>query len=631
MIYFVSNTNSLSPNFQSCTIDDVVIYCADKKVLGVDTETEGFDFTCKKMIMFQIGDADNQYIIDTRFVSIEPLRKILESKEIIKIFHNAKFDYKFIKKWANITCEGIYDTFLTELVISCGKSLGYGLKDLCKRYLNVELNKEVRNLFIGLTGQPFTDDQIIYGAKDVEYLCKIKDLQQPDIERYKLENVVQLENEAVKSFADMEYNGLELDVESWKKLEDLNTDKADTLLNQLDLMVKQDKRLDKFVAKYIQADMFTPVEDLRKINIKWTSPKQVLEVFQTLLPDLDNVNGKAMYKHRFKFPLIDKYVKYKEAMKLCTSYGDAFFKNLKGDNKIHTSFHQILDTGRVSSSKPNMQQIPADNSFRNCFTAPEGWSYVSADYSSQELNVIAFGSKDPVWLKALEEGQDLHSTCAELVYGDKWISSAEGDCAYLSRKLKCNCPMHKKLRTNVKTINFGLAYGMGPNKLADTLNISIDNAKILIEKYFEAFPAIKGFLDKLGNFGKRYGYIKTFPPYNRKRWFTNWYPRIWDNKSSSMELGSIERASKNTPIQGASADMTKKALILLRDLIKQNKLENQVKLVMTVHDQIDTICETSFAPSWGRLMKMTMEEAANEIVTNGLLKAEVSIASCWEK
>jgi DNA polymerase I-like protein with 3'-5' exonuclease and polymerase domains len=98
-----------------------------------------------------------------------------------------------------------------------------------------------------------------------------------------------------------------------------------------------------------------------------------------------------------------------------------------------------------------------------------------------------------------------------------------------------------------------------------------------------------------------------------------------------MELGSIERASKNTPIQGASADMTKKALVLLRNLIKQNKLEDQVKLVMTVHDQIDSICETKFAPSWGRLMKMTMEEAAKEIVTNGLLEAEVSIASCWEK
>ena len=120
MIYFISNTKSLNPNFTDATIDDVVEYCKSKKVLGVDTETEGFDFTCKKMIMFQIGDTNNQYIIDTRFVSIEPLREILESNDIVKIFHNAKFDYKFIKKWANIACEGIYDTFLVELIISCG-------------------------------------------------------------------------------------------------------------------------------------------------------------------------------------------------------------------------------------------------------------------------------------------------------------------------------------------------------------------------------------------------------------------------------------------------------------------------------------------------------------------------------
>ena len=629
MIYFISNTQSLSPNFESATIDDVVNYCKDKKVLGVDTETEGFDFTTKKMIMFQIGDTDNQYIIDTRFISIEPLREILEDKNIIKIFHNAKFDYKFIKKWSDITCEGIYDTFLVELVISCGKSLGYALKDLCKRYLNVELNKDVRNQFIGLTGQPYKNDQIVYGAKDVEYLCKIKELQLPTIQKYKLENVVKLENEVVKSFADIEYNGLDLDIEAWKKLEDLNTDKAVNLVEQLDVMIKQDHRLQKFVAKYIQADMFTPIEELRDIDVKWTSPKQVLEVFQTIIPKLDNVNGKQMYKYRFKYPLIDKYVKYKEAMKLCTSYGEAFFKNLSSDNKIHTNFHQILDTGRVSSSKPNMQQIPADNSFRNCFIAPDGWSFVSADYSSQELNVIAFGSKDPVWLEALEEGQDLHSTCAELVYGDQWLTSGEDDCAYFAKKEKCNCPSHKKLRTNVKTINFGLAYGMGPNKLSDTLNIELEAAKTLIEKYFEAFPAIKGFLEKLGNFGKKYGYIKTFPPYNRKRWFTNWYPRIWDNKSSSMELGSIERASKNTPIQGASADMTKKALVMMRNHIKMTR--TPVKLVMTVHDQIDTICRDDYLDKWTVNMKELMEDAALEIVTNGLLKAEVTVSNCWEK
>ena len=628
MIYTVGSTALIS-TYSECSIEYVAEYCASKTVLGVDTETEGLDFTSKKMIMLQIGDEDTQFVIDTRFVSIEPLRDILESRDIIKIFHNAKFDYKFIKRWADIECEGIYDTFLTEIVISCGKKLGYGLKDLCKRYLNVELNKDVRNQFIGLSGQPFNDSQINYGAKDVEYLCKIKTLQQPTIETYKLQNVVDLENEAVLGFADIEYNGLDLDVESWKKIESINTTKAETLAFNLDQVLTEDTRLAKFVSKYVQSDMFLPLDDIRKVKVKWTSPKQVLEVFKVLISKLDNVNGKVLYNYRWKFPIIDTYIEYKEAMKLCTSYGDAFFKNLAGDNKIHTNFHQILDTGRVSSSKPNMQQIPADNIYRNCFIAPDGWSFVSADYSSQELNVIAFGSKDPVWLKALEEGQDLHSTCAELVYGEQWLTSGEEDCVYMSKKEKCSCPSHKKLRTNVKTINFGLAYGMGPNKLADTLNIDVDDAKLLIEKYFEAFPAIKGFLEKLGNFGKRYGYIKTFPPYNRKRWFVNWYPKIWDNKSSSMELGSIERASKNTPIQGASADMTKRALVLMREYISYNDVP--VKLVMTVHDQIDTICREDWLEVWTRDMKHLMEVAAKEIVTNGLLKAEVSVSNCWEK
>ena len=519
---------------------------------------------------------------------------------------------------------------MTERVLNCGKDdVKYGLKDVCKKYLNVELNKEVRNQFIGLTGQPFREDQVVYGAKDVEYLVMVRRKQLPLIDQHKLNNVVDLENRVVTAFADIEYNGLDLDSEKWKEIEAVNMDKANKLESDLDDMVKNDHRVKHFVSKYIQTDMFTPTEEIRDVDIKWTSPKQVLSVFKCIVPKLENVNGKQMYKYRFKYPLIDKYVKYKEAMKLCTSYGDAFFKNLSSDKRIHTNFHQILDTGRVSSSKPNMQQIPADNIYRNCFTAPDGWSFVSADYSSQELNVIAFGSKDPVWIEALKNGEDLHSTCAELVYGEQWLNGAEDDCAYLSRKNKCNCPTHKKLRTNVKTINFGLAYGMGPNKLSDTLNISLDAAKELIEKYFQAFPAIKGFLDKLGNFGKKYGYIKTFPPYNRKRWFSTWYPRIWDNKSSMIELGSIERASKNTPIQGASADMTKLALVLMRDYIKMTGVP--VKLVMTVHDQIDTICDNEYLSMWTDKMKELMELAANRIVTNNLLKAEVTVSNCWEK
>ena len=629
MIYFVSETTSSSPQFRLKGIDDVVDYCSSKDVLGVDTETEGFDFTCKKLIMFQIGDQDNQFIIDTRFVSIEPLRDVLENKEITKIFHNAKFDLKFIRKWFNIQCEGIYDTFLAERVLHCGKKIGYSLKDLCKRYLDVELNKEVRNQFIGLKGQPYRDDQIVYGAKDVEYLCKLRELQLIKISEYKLENVISLENNAVLALTDIEYNGLNINREAWEELAKHSEKESIEIAFELDDMILSNKLFSDFVLDAIQSDLFIAADDIRKINVKWTSPTQVLKVFNKLIPKLENVNGKELYKYRRKFKLIDKYIVYKEKMKLATSYGKDFFKFVSSDGKVHTNFNQILDTGRIASSNPNMQQIPANNKFRNCFIAPDGWCFVSSDYSSQELNVIAFGSKDPVWINALEKGQDLHSVCAELVYGDEWLTSAEDNCVFLKRKVKCSCLKHVNLRNNVKAINFGLAYGMGPNKLSDSLGISLSQAKELIETYFKEFPKIKEFLNKLGTFGKRYGYIKTFPPYNRRRWFPGWYPKIWNSVDKKMEVGSIERASKNTPIQGASADMTKLALHLIREYIKMT--DAPVKIVMTVHDQIDTICQIEYAKSWVSKMTELMELAALQVVTNGLLKADTNFSKLWQK
>jgi len=170
---------------------------------------------------------------------------------------------------------------------------------------------------------------------------------------------------------------------------------------------------------------------------------------------------------------------------------------------------------------------------------------------------------------------------------------------------------------------------MGANKLAETLQIDKENAEQLITDYFTAFPAIEGFLEKLGNFGKQFGYIKTFPPYNRRRWFSGWYAKMYNSRDNMQELASIERASKNTPIQGASADMTKRALLLMRGYIREFNMP--VKLVMTVHDQIDTICQDNYVEEWTQTMKGLMEEAAKEIVTNGLLKAEVTVADCWEK
>ena len=614
-IRFIGSSSPLN-DIPTATIQECQAYCESKTVLGVDTETEGFDFTCKKLIMFQIGDRDRQYVIDTREVSIEPLRHVLESDKIIKILHNAKFDYKFIKMWAGISMEEMYDTFLTERVINCGKQdYGYSLARCVERYLGKTLDKETRNKFIGLKGQPFTVDQITYGANDVVYLLDIREKQLGLLHTYELQQVARLENKVVKVFSEIEYEGLMIDKDKWTAMAEENVKLAYEQELNLDDIVLEHPLLQHYRVP-VQVDMFASMDEVRRTHIKWSSPLQILELFQNLVPNLEDVNGKKLNKHRYKHKLIDEYIRYKERTKLANAYGTKFFNYVNGDGRVHTNFSQILDTGRVSSSKPNMQQIPSDNTFRNCFIAPEGWVFVSSDYSSQELNVIAYGSQDPVWLEALEKGLDLHGVCADLVFEDKW-RDADADAK-------------KKLRTQIKAINFGLAYGMGPFKLADTLQISKAEAEDLIEKYFTEFPNIRDFLTKLGTFGTRNGYIRTFKPFKRRRWFDNWFPKIWNDRSMFQEFGSIERASKNTPIQGSSADMTKLALIYIHREIQESWADT-VKIVMTVHDQIDCVCREDVAEAWSVRMTELMEKAAKVIIPNGLLKADTNISATWEK
>ena len=632
-IYFVGSSPSLIPSsFNVCTIDDAVSYLSTKKILGVDTETEGFDFTCKKLLMLQIGDAERQYVIDCRTLSKEDKDKlipILEDEDVVKILHNAKFDYKFIKHYIHADMNNIHDTYLCEKVLHCGKTdYGFGLAKLVKRYLNKDLDKSVRNRFVQSSSTPFTDDQIIYGAKDIEYLIDIYYQQVDLLKMQNLKAVAGLENYAVVVFSEIEYNGLEIDREQWKKLADRNKQESFQISKHLDTLLLSYPEFSHYKAKK-QLDLFLSEEELKDSTVNWDSPSQTLKIFQTLFPKIEDVNGKKLAPYRYKHPLIDEYIKYKEKSKLASAFGVNFDSYISCDGKVHTNFQQILDTGRVSSSEPNMQQIPATNEYRNCFVCPPGWVFVSSDYSSQELNVIAYGSGDPVFLKALRNNEDLHSVCAELVFGQVWHAAAEADCAFNKTNQKCECKEHKKLRTQVKTINFGLAYGMGPKKLSETINCTTQEAKDLIDKYFKAFPKIKKFLNDQGEFGKRYGYVTTFHPFYRKRWFDNWTPKMYSDRDSFMELGSIERASKNTPIQGSSADMTKLALVYLHRTIKKHGYP--VKIVMTVHDQIDTICPEEFAQEWKEHMTREMENAANKIIRNGLLKADTSVTKVWSK
>lgn len=614
-------------------LDQCIAYCSSKKILAIDTETSGLDFLDDSLLLFQIGDSDAQFVIDCTTIPLTPLVPLLSDSSIQKVFHNVKFDYKFIRQGLGIQIENVYDTMLAEAVLHCGKkNFSKSLSATAERHLGITLSKAEQNSFIGQTEDVhFTLSQIEYAAKDIEILLQIKDSQDKAISVSQLERVVRLENYASLAFADIEFNGIAIDKDVWLKTAETVGKELSTLEDDLYQMILSDPMFSEFIPKSFNLSLFDTEEDSRINNLKntfsFSSPKQVLKLFNTIDESLDSVNGKLLLTIKNKHEIIGKYITFKEKEKLYNAYGPSFLeKYLKSDGKIHTSFNQILDTGRVSSRDPNMQQIPADNTYRNAFVADDGYVFASSDFSSQELCIIATGSQDPVWIQALETGQDLHSVCAELVFDTRWSDAAESNCKFYSKnKAKCDCPKHGKLRTQVKSINFGLAYGMSAHKLSDTLQITLPEAEELIEKYFTAFPRIKNFLTKLGNFGTSNGYIKTFKPYGRVRWFPKWEPYMRD----MVEFGSIERASKNTPIQGTGADMTKEALVIIRKYILQNNLP--VKLVMTVHDQIDTIVHADYADQWKRDMQALMERAALTTIPNGLLKSDTNLSLTWEK
>jgi DNA polymerase I-like protein with 3'-5' exonuclease and polymerase domains len=616
-------------------MEDVLAFIAENPVLGVDTETTGLDFIDEKVIMFQIGNAEHQYIIDTRGISIEPLREYLESRETLKIFHNAKFDLNFIRSSFGIECENVHDTMLCEQILHCGrKSKRYNLPAVLKDYVGVEMVKGVRIEFLSIGSNPYTLNQIVYGALDVQHLNTIYTKQMELVEQHHLGNVVKLENNCVHALADMEYNGMGLNTEAWLKNSETSKENLEASLAELDNFIQVDETFAEFKMNYFQSDFFLAVEEIRKTELKWSSPKQVLEVLRKVLPDLENVNGKELLVYAHKHDIIKKYIKYKEYSKLYSSYGPTFLKHIRSDNHIHTSFKQILETGRTSSRNPNMQQIPGNNLYRNCFEPKQSdYVFVSADYSSQELCIIAHGSQDPVWLEALSKGQDLHSICAHLVYGKKWEDAADLTCNFFAQgkdgemnQAKCDCKKHGKLRKGIKAINFGLAYGAGATSIADQLQIEEKAAEKLIKDYFKTFPSIKKFLTNLGNQGKAQGYIRTMSPYFRLRWFENHADYLAGN---FREGGVIERASKNTPIQGTGSDMVKEALILVRRHIKDNDLP--VKIVMVVHDQIDTIVQKDYAEEWEGELQALMERAALTIIPNGMLKADPQSSRVWEK
>jgi DNA polymerase I-like protein with 3'-5' exonuclease and polymerase domains len=385
-------------------------------------------------------------------------------------------------------------------------------------------------------------------------------------------------------------------------------------------------------------------------TINWNSTYQVLPLIQCV----ERVNDlSAESLGRTSHPIVADYEEYKDTAKLLSSFGEKWIeKYVEPDGKVRTSFRQILATGRTSSSGPNLQQLPKNkrvgNKYRNAFILPPKWKWVSTDFVSEELVIVAYLSQETVWLEALSKGCDLHSSVAEVVFKKKWKDAATSTCEFYhphvddkgvlwpaySRK-KCNCNAHKYLRDATKTVNFMLVYGGSHFKLASTLRITVPEAQQIIEDYFKALPKLKKVLDYLGEFGITKGYIQTIWPYYRRRWFPNWqfYTRFIDAHLQSAQfhggLGEIERASKNTPVQGSGGDILKLSIRNVYNYIHDNDLSSKVHLKMEVHDSLDTAAKEEYAEEWSIIQSRLMEDAGRVLIPTGILKTDTTLTVRW--
>jgi DNA polymerase-1 len=539
-------------NIKESSVEECLDYFKTINTIAIDTETQGKDVFNHKIISLQIGDLNRQYFIDTRYISIKHFKDLLESK--LCLVHNAKFDYKFLKH-SGVVIENIYDTMLAECVLYCGyEKYGYGLKDLVKRYLNINLDKTTRNEFLKVKDLDFTTRQIEYACDDIKHLFAIRDKQLLRAQEYNLEYTINLENNAVKALADIEYNGMYLNREKWLSNTQNFQKELELIKTQLDAIVESEPKLQKLIPRGIQGNLFGFEE--RKLNINYSSPLQIKEIFKLLGYSVDSTDDRTLTNFTNKHPLFSKLQEYREKAKIISTYGEGFLDYInKSTGRVHTSFWQVLNTGRVSSGSkddnaPNLQNIPASNTFRNCFEARPGYLWVSIDYAGQELNLMADGSGEEGFIDVLNRGEDLHCYAGSMMF-KKTITKAD-----------------KELRNKAKTINFGKPYGMGPPKLADTLQISLEEAESLFTEYAKAFPKLNKWLENQGNKAKKLGYAETFYPCNRKRFFPeleiakslrlNTAPYVIKGSQESKDCwreifkieGQVERNGMNMPIQG---------------------------------------------------------------------------------
>ncbi|MGB3634080.1 MAG: bifunctional 3'-5' exonuclease/DNA polymerase [Rubrobacteraceae bacterium] len=476
------------------------------EAIGVDTETTSLNPRDGRLRLLQLATPEETFVIDTfEATDLSPLVEILEDGPV-KVFHNAKFDYQFLFAEHGIRVQPIFDTMLAAQLIDGGEQgASYALAAVAERYLDEELDKSAQRED---WSRELSGRQIEYAARDAEVLLPLRERLSQALESEKLNRVSGIEFSAVAALAEMELAGIKLDLEKWQALAETVRERRDRAAEELD-------------AHFPEPDGVLPLEGLGpRLNLN--SPQQITDAFRSLGIELPDTKVWTLLK--VEHPAARDLLRYRELQKKLGTYLETYANYIHPKTgRIHANFLQCrVPTGRLACTNPNVQQIPHEDEFRSCFVAEQGNTLVISDYSQIELRILAEVSEDPEFVRAFQEGEDLHRVTAATMY--------DVDLEAVS----------KDQRSAAKRINFGLMYGRGAKSLSAQLGTDEARGRRLIDEYFANYPRVQRFLQSTANKASRDRTLRTLAGRVRK----------FGRNSGIDDKGAMRREAMNYPIQG---------------------------------------------------------------------------------
>jgi len=555
-------------------------------ILGLDCETTGLDPHIHTIRLIQIA-APSQPVILIDLPQIapcdrHPLQQILSSPAI-KITHNGKFDWQFLAQAGLQPAPPFFDTQLAYQVLTAGLKTSLSLQTLAQKLLNIALDKTQQ---VSDWSQPLTSKQLQYAAVDAAILLELYPILVKKLERSHLLKIAQLEFHCMPAVAQMELNGMLLDLFRWQTLGAKLECDRDTALHQLSQLR---------IAGNAQMSLLPEMTD----TINPNSHQQVLAALQSAGIPVNSTNQKELVPLAKQYPVIRALLDYRHLSKITATFADSLPKHIHPvTGRIHPTYYQLgARSGRFSCRNPPLQTIPRDAAARTCFVAAPGCQIIRADYSQIELRIVARLSGDARMQRAYRKGEDLHRLTASLVTGKAIADVSEED------------------RRLAKAINFGLIYGMGAAKLqsyAETkygVTLSLEQAKAFRKCFFEAYAGVAEWHETI----KR-SYIRGT---KESRTFAG-RRRRWADKPRLAEL-------LNHPVQGLNADITKLALVKLNKVLAGTG----AKLICTVHDEILLECPVAEAKHISDLLRCCMVAAARKFLHPIPVVVDVKVSTSW--